>query len=192
MPDGRGIIVVVDDDEDWVEAISDFLLEEGYSVVGAPNGLVALEALSRMQPFAVVTDIQMPIMDGRELLLRVHAQHAPVPVIVVTAEHVQDHDPSLEGAFRVIRKPVHVEELLSALAAAKAHPAADLPLQKPWRAARPAARTPGKGVARPRWDKLCHLGSSICAWASAMRVVTLTIALASSFAVLRHWRGKLC
>ena len=169
------MVLVVDDDDEWVETLSDFLLEEGYAVVGAPNGLVALETLSRTQPFAVVTDIQMPVMDGRQLLVRVHAQDARVPVIVVTAEHVQDHDASLEGAFRVIRKPVPVEDLLSALETAKA----DLPPKR------------ARGVAQPRWDNLRRLGSSIWSSASAVQLVMLTIALASSFAVFKHWRGKL-
>ncbi len=187
MPDVRGIVLVVDDDDDWLQALTDFLAEEGYSVVGAPDGLAALEMLSQMQPFAVVTDIHMPIMGGRQLLANIRARDARVPVIVVTAEHVPDHDASLEDAFRVIRKPVRVEDLLSALEAARAHRAAHLPLQKLWLAAGAAPRA---RAARTPWDKLRRLGSSICS-SSAVQVVMLTIVLASSFSLLKHWRGKL-
>jgi CheY-like chemotaxis protein len=119
MPDGRAKVLVVDDDEVWVDTISDFLSEEGYSVVGALNGFAALETLSKMQPVAVVTDIQMPMMDGWQLLARVHAQDAGMPVIVVTAQKVVGRDAIRAGAFRVIRKPVPVEVLLAALEAAK-------------------------------------------------------------------------
>ena len=178
MSDLGGMVVVVDDDNEWVETLSDFLLEEGYSVIGASNGLVALDALSRTHPFAVVTDIQMPVMDGRQLLGRLHAEDARLPVIVVTAEHLQDHDASLESAFRVIRKPVPVEDLLSALEAARAQQVAHLSLKS-------------QDVARPRWDNLHRVVLSLCYSVSGAHLVMLTIALASSFALLRHWRGKL-
>jgi CheY-like chemotaxis protein len=188
MPEVSGMVLVVDDDEDWVETISDFLAEEGYSVVGAPNGPAALETLPQIQPFAVVTDIHMPVMDGRQLLASVHALDARVPVIVVTAEHVPDHDASLEHAFRVIRKPVPVQDLLSALEAARAHRAAHLPLQKLWLAAGTASRP---RAAWTYWDKLRGLGSSIRSSSSAMHVFMLTVVLASSFSLVKHWRGKL-
>jgi DNA-binding NtrC family response regulator len=191
MPEVHGTVLLVDDDDEWMEAISDFLLEEGYAVVGAPNGLAALETLSRMQPFAVVTDIRMPFMDGRQLLVEVHAHDARVPVIVVTAEQVQDQDASLEGAFRVIRKPVPLEEFLSALEAARAHRAAHLPLQKLWRTARVAAPARDRDVVRSRWRSLRTLGFSIWSSTSPMHVVMLTVALASSFALFKQWRGKL-
>ena len=51
-------VLVVDDDPDWMEAITDFLTEEGYAVDGAENGAVALEMLERGAPVvAVVTDV---------------------------------------------------------------------------------------------------------------------------------------
>ena len=132
MPDSSGMVLVVDDDEDWLETITDFLAEEGYSVVAVPDAASALETLLRLQPFAVVTDLEMPSMDGRQLLAGIHERDAHVPVIVVTGTHRRDVDPSLESAFRVIRKPVPVEDLLSALTAARAYRAAHLPLRRLW------------------------------------------------------------
>ena len=191
MPDCHGMVLVVDDAREWIEAISDFLEEDGYSVVAVPDGAAALETLSRMQPFAVVTDIQMPVMDGRQLLVRVHDRDAHVPVIVVTAEHIQDHDATLEGAFRVIQKPVPVEDLLTALVAAKAHRAGHLPLQKLWRAAGAVSRTHGRRVSRPRWERLRRLGSSVLSSATAGRAIMLTLALVSSVVLFKLCRGKL-
>src|ERR1022692_2233306 len=118
----RGRVLIVDDDQNWIESLTDFLVEEGYSVTAAPNGLAALKQLSRMAPLVVITDVEMPIMDGRQFLVKVREQNGRTPVIVVTGEGVQrDDDTSLAGAFRIIRKPVPVEDLLSAISEAAAH-----------------------------------------------------------------------
>jgi CheY-like chemotaxis protein len=145
----RGRVLVVDDDPDWVESIADFLREEGYSVLVADNGLAAMETLTRTHPLAVVTDLAMPGMDGRQLLVGVHEQDGHVPVIVVSAERITGHDPSLEGAFRIMRKPVAAEDLLTALSDASAHRVDHLPLHKLWDAAGAARLTrPAAGAKR--------------------------------------------
>lgn len=120
MRDDINAVLVVDDDDEWNETLADFLKEEGYSVTVAPNGTAALQKLSQMRPMAIVTDLEMPVLDGRQLLGRVQARDPLVPVIVVTGARGADADPSLAGAFRIIHKPVAVETLLQALVAARA------------------------------------------------------------------------
>jgi CheY-like chemotaxis protein len=191
MPDNRGIVLVVDDDQDWIEMMSDFLAEEGYSVVVAADGVAALNALSQTNPFAVVTDIQMPIMDGRQLLSRIHEQDARVPVIVISGEIIQSHDTSLEGAFQVIRKPVPARDLLAALSAAKTHRADHLPLHKLWAAAGSAARAQASPVPLPRWEALRRLAASLRSSVSAPQLVMFTLALASSVVLFKLCRTRL-
>jgi CheY-like chemotaxis protein len=191
MPDNRGIVLVVDDDKDWIEMIADFLAEEGYSVVVASDGLEALIALSQTNPFAVVTDIQMPLMDGRQLLGRIHAQDARVPVIVVSGETIQSHDTSLAEAFQIIRKPVPVQDLLSALSAAKTHRAEHLPLQKLWAAAGTTTRAQAPHGPAPRWGAVRRLAASLRSSVSAPQLVMLTLALASSVVLFKLCRTRL-
>ncbi|HTA18353.1 MAG TPA: response regulator [Polyangia bacterium] len=163
-------VLVVDDDPDWMEAITDFLTEEGYAVDGAENGAVALEMLERGAPVvAVVTDVQMPVMDGNELLARLRAQRPALPVIVVTSEHVTGDEPPFLGALRVLRKPVAVEELLSAVAAASSRTVA---------------------TATPRASRWGTFRALCAALTTPAHAVVLTIAIASSFALANLWLSR--
>jgi CheY-like chemotaxis protein len=167
----RKRVLVVDDDPDWMEAITEFLEEEGYSVEGAENGSVALEKLARgTSVIAVVTDVQMPVMDGHELLARLRAQRPELPVIFVTSEHVTGDEPMFSGALRVLRKPVAVQELLSAVAQASALTDAKAP--KPH---------------HPLWNSFRALCASLTMPAHA---VVLTLAVASSYALASHWLSR--
>ncbi len=60
-------ILVVDDDRDLRELYIELLKELGYEVVGAPDGLVALELALSLEPDLILTDWRMPHMDGVEL-----------------------------------------------------------------------------------------------------------------------------
>jgi len=65
------LILVVDDDRDSREALRDFLQICGYPVRTASNGAEALEFLATSEAALILTDIHMPIMDGRELVTRI-------------------------------------------------------------------------------------------------------------------------
>lgn len=186
MQPSRGRVLIVDDDPDWIDSLTDFLVEEGYSVTAAPNGQAGLEQLSRIPPLVVITDLEMPIMDGRQFLVRAREQHERTPVIVVTGKHAQrDDDTSLAGAFRIIRKPIPVEDLLAALSEAAAHRVMHLPLQKLWLAAGAALRARRDRAPRVRWAGLRRMVT-----ASATAPIVVLILLASSLALLKHWRGS--
>jgi|HubBroStandDraft_5_1064220.scaffolds.fasta_scaffold49488_3 CheY-like chemotaxis protein len=178
----RGRVLIVDDDPDWIDVLSDFLVEEGYSVTSAPDGLAALETLSRMEPLVVITDVKMPMMDGRQLLAKVHEQNVRIPVIVVTGERAPGEDVELAGALRIIRKPVPVNHLLSAIAEAVAHRVVHLPLEKLWRAAGAVSRSPKRRVAR-------SLSKAIRRAVTPASIGAL-ILLGSSLALIKHWRNR--
>ena len=178
----RGRVLIVDDDPEWVDVLSDFLVEEGYSVTSAPNGVAALESLARMEPLVVITDVGMPMMDGRQLLARVREQNVRIPVIVVTGERAPGEDAGLVGALRIIRKPVPVNHLLSAIAEAVAHRVVHLPLEKLWRAAGAVSRSPERRVFR----------SSLRAIRRAITPASIgaLILVGSSLALIKHWRNR--
>lgn len=85
----RGLVLIVDDDEDIRESLIGFLESEGYRPIAASDGQQALELLSRLEspPRLIVLDLMMPVMDGRgfrEEQLRRPAL-AGIPVILISA-----------------------------------------------------------------------------------------------------------
>jgi len=63
---------------------------EGWQAAFASDGREALEALRQRTPDVVLTDLQMPEMDGLELVQAIHAEHPLVPVILMTAHGSED------------------------------------------------------------------------------------------------------
>lgn len=182
-------VLVVDDDQDWLESLTDFLVEEGYAVTTAPNGLAALDALSRIQPLVIVTDLEMPLMGGRKLLATVHGRDPGMPVVVVTGQRIQGDDVSLAGASRIIRKPVPVEDLLSAIAEAATRRVEHLRLKNDRHG---AAVVPGSRVNRvsSTRETVFRLASKMCSSISATQVVILAMVIGTSVALLGGWRLK--
>jgi len=116
-------LLIVDDDTDAVEALSDLLAYRGYEVAAAHNGVEALKRLAeRPLPDALVLDLSMPFMNGWELMreLSKSRELAEIPVIVVSAlAHTQQ-----VSAHAIIAKPLDVEVLLNVIATlAKTAPA---------------------------------------------------------------------
>ena len=122
--------------------------------------------IARAEPFiAVVTDVQMPVMDGSALLARLRAQRPSLPVIVVTSEHLTGDEPHFSGALRVLRKPVAVEALLAAVAEAQSLAKASRRRSSLWGSLR-----------------------AICG--SPAHAVMLTLAVVSSFALANLWLSR--
>ncbi|MBI3317946.1 MAG: response regulator [Candidatus Omnitrophica bacterium] len=115
------LILVVDDERDIVEIISELLRGEGYSTLSAYDGEEALESIRRNRPQAVILDIKMPGMDGLQVIekLKADPELKKTPIIVVTATQVISE---LRERFqqlqvnRWIAKPFEPEDLLAAVA----------------------------------------------------------------------------
>jgi CheY-like chemotaxis protein len=95
-----------------------FLEERGFSVESASQGLDALNILERFRPDLIVTDLQMPRMDGGELIrtVRTRPQLATVPIIVLTAQ--KESAPENHKVAYVIYKDISIVEQLDAALAA--------------------------------------------------------------------------
>ena len=98
--------LLVDDDADIRMALADALIDAGYAVCTAGDGMQALEQLRQRRFDVIVTDYQMPRMNGAELLWVCRKRFPMTPVILVSGA-----GPALEqiarerGAFAFIRKP---------------------------------------------------------------------------------------
>jgi two-component system response regulator HydG len=116
-------ILAVDDDASARKALKDLLSSQGYEVDLAPDGAAALEHIAERPPDLIVTDLDMPKMNGMQLLAAVREQERNLPVIVVTSasELRSAVDAMRAGASDYIAKPVDFDELLLAVARAIEH-----------------------------------------------------------------------
>lgn len=114
------LVLVVDDSLTVRKVTQRLLVREGYRVILAKDGLEALERLAQERPTVVLSDIEMPRMDGFDLLRNVRAdgQLADLPVIMITSRIAQKHrDVAMElGANHYLGKPYGEEELLALVA----------------------------------------------------------------------------
>lgn len=78
-------VLVVEDDVALCEALCDTLEIEGYQVVTACNGTEALLKLSKNTFKLVVSDVQMPVMNGLQLLDNMQSQYTNTPILLMTA-----------------------------------------------------------------------------------------------------------
>ena len=118
-PAGPNLVLVVDDDFDIREALSDVLASEGYSGLTAADGGEALERLrGGVRPAVMLLDLMMPRVSGVEVIdaLRKDESLSKIPVVVCSAN--RGYGPDDLGVHDVLRKPVSVEELLEAVARA--------------------------------------------------------------------------
>ncbi len=83
-------ILVVDDNEQFCQNVSDILEMKGYKVMTASDGFKALEMIKRNGLDLVLMDIKMPVMDGVETFKKVKEMAPDIPVIMVTAFAVED------------------------------------------------------------------------------------------------------
>ncbi len=114
-PIGKVSVLVVDDNEPMREAISSILSGEGNQCESAENGVQALEKCRGTKFDAVVTDLDMPEMDGITLTRELTRCFLDLPVMLMTAHEGE----SLEGAARdagareFLRKPFDIFDFLT-------------------------------------------------------------------------------
>ncbi|MEY3602734.1 MAG: hypothetical protein RL169_1978, partial [Armatimonadota bacterium] len=106
-PDGRPVVVAIDDDPDMLTLLSRNLTREGYAVVTASTGQEGVRLVNELRPVAVTTDILMPGMDGWMVMdaIKSNPTTSQIPVILVSVSDTRDMGVSL-GAFEFVSKPV--------------------------------------------------------------------------------------
>ena len=108
-------VLIVDDEENQRTGLAAMVQSWGYAADTAKNGQDALDKMPSFAPHAIITDLMMPVMDGREFLKRLAGQ---VPAIVVTAYGNLDTSVNVVrdlGAFWFLEKPVRAEAVRTLL-----------------------------------------------------------------------------
>ncbi len=115
-----GTILVIEDDPRMQKVLHRIFDEEGYRVVLAGDGLAGLDAFHASEPLAVVLDLVLPQISGREVCKRIKTARPETPVLVLSAiSEVVDKVLLLEfGAEDYITKPFSPRELLARVQAA--------------------------------------------------------------------------
>lgn len=113
-------ILAVDDSKTMRDMVSFTLRGAGYTVLEAENGNAALKVLQGQRVDAVITDINMPEMDGITLVRRLRAQpaFAGTPILILTTESDQakKDEGRAAGATGWIVKPFSPDKLLQVIA----------------------------------------------------------------------------
>ena len=108
------VALVVDDSMLIRHTVCRFLEERGFAVESATNGQEALEALKRTRPDLIVTDIQMPKMDGRELItaLKEEPSTAKIPIVIVAGKQSGFENREKRADFAIF-KDIDIEAQLA-------------------------------------------------------------------------------
>jgi CheY-like chemotaxis protein len=113
-------ILIVEDDHDIREALTQILEDEGYPVRGAANGREALDAVATGPlPSLILLDLMMPIMNGWQFRAEQmkDSRLSAVPVLVISADPGLQPKASALGVAGVLKKPIALDDLLSAVKA---------------------------------------------------------------------------
>jgi DNA-binding NtrC family response regulator len=117
VPKKHKRILVVDDEEDARLALAKILVNEGYDVASAGNGIEALDFLRKRDFELIITDLNMPEMNGLSFLRELNHSYPASNVIMITAYgEVESYLEAMTlGAFEYINKPFRYDDLKKVL-----------------------------------------------------------------------------
>ena len=116
---GQGeLLLFVDDDRSVREMVAPTLSERGYRILTAANGAEALALVSQHEPEIrlVLTDVAMPVMDGLEMIQKLHSRVPDLPVVLMSGTFEAGKQSLPAGVTAFLNKPFRLEQLLSVIA----------------------------------------------------------------------------
>lgn len=112
-------VLIIDDEEPIRLNLSDLLAEEDFEVIDAPNGTQGLQLAFEEQPDLIICDVNMPDIDGFQVLLKIRENlaTAQIPIIFLSAgDDTLYRQKALQlGANNYLSKPVNLLKLLLAI-----------------------------------------------------------------------------
>lgn len=106
-------MLYVEDEDVARMAVGAFLKRQVKTLLTASNGKEGLDIFEREHPGVVVTDLEMPVMNGMEMVRRIRELDDGTPVIITTAYDDEAH--ACPEADRIIIKPIMFNELLATI-----------------------------------------------------------------------------
>ena len=106
-------ILIIDDDKEFAQSLAEHMTESGYSISVAHDGREGLDKFRKGDFHVVLTDLQMPVMDGMELLHEIKRQDNRSVVVVITGFGTIEAAvrATKEGAYDFIAKPIKFDQL---------------------------------------------------------------------------------
>ena len=107
-------ILVVEDDKHTRKLLETILKREGYSVLKAEDGVIAMEALENNHVDLIILDIMMPNMDGYEFAKELRDAECMIPILMATAKQLPEDKKRgfIVGTDDYMTKPIDTEEML--------------------------------------------------------------------------------
>lgn len=104
-------LLIIEDDPNFARILKDFATEKNYKAIWAENGKEGIEAARKVRPDAIILDLQMPVMDGWEVLKLLKSDPAlmHIPVHVISA--MDDAKLPMNDLVAYVKKPVTITEL---------------------------------------------------------------------------------
>jgi len=116
MQERKRLVLLVDDDADFVKVVRLYFERSGLEVVSAPSGKKALKAIDGQPPDAMILDVNMPKMDGVEVCRAVRARMGSkhLPIVALTGYHSEDKQKQMMavGADLYLTKPIDMKKLV--------------------------------------------------------------------------------
>lgn len=111
------VLLIVEDDEDVRETLVDSLYEMNARIIIAENGLKGLEQIETFRPDAILSDINMPKMNGLEMLRNIRQKGFDTPVVMLSAfgDRANTVEALRLGAMDFLDKPCNIDSLVSVL-----------------------------------------------------------------------------
>jgi DNA-binding response OmpR family regulator len=110
-------VLVVEDDVQYADVVAFKFRHGGYDVVTARDGQEGLDIAIAEQPALIISDYQMPVLDGMEFCRRLRArpETAAIPFILLTAHglDIEDAEVSAAGVTSIVGKPFSPRDLLA-------------------------------------------------------------------------------
>ncbi|NYZ17390.1 response regulator [Azospirillum sp. RWY-5-1] len=123
MPDNHIHVLVAEDEPLAAEALAEVLVEGGYRVTVARDGLQALACIAAERPDVLIADLRMPGLSGTELVRGARLARATLPIVIVTGNPEiwnEATEPEEREGVTLLEKPVNPYRVLEAVAAAAA------------------------------------------------------------------------
>jgi two-component system, cell cycle response regulator DivK len=114
-PRRPAVVLVVEDSEEAYELLSDVLADADFEVVGAQNGIDAVDTAVKLLPDLILMDLSLPLMGGCEAtrLLKIDERTRNIPIIALTGHHNYAEMAKQAGCDAFFTKPCPPEKLLA-------------------------------------------------------------------------------